>query len=87
MVWDQATEDSSLSNTAVVSSNDSDPNSFNNAAVNTVAVAEPPIVVSSPTTVTGKNQSNITVATFTHAGGIDPTSEFVAANKQGRIGQ
>ena len=77
-VWAQATEDGNLSNTAVASSNVSDPNSLNNTAVNTVAVAEPPIVVSGPITVTGKNQSNVQVATFTHANGVEPASDFVA---------
>jgi uncharacterized repeat protein (TIGR01451 family) len=77
-VWVQATEDGNLSNTAVASSNVSDPNSLNNTVVNTVAVAEPPIVVSGPITVSGKNQSNIQVATFTHANGVEPASDFVA---------
>jgi uncharacterized repeat protein (TIGR01451 family) len=77
-VWAQATEDGSLSNTAVASSNVSDPNSLNNTAVNIVAVAEPPIVVSGPITVSGKNQSNVQVATFTHANGVEPASDFMA---------
>ena len=41
-------------------------------------VAEPPIVVSSPINVSGKNQSNVKVATFTHASGVEPASAFVA---------
>ena len=42
------------------------------------AVSEPPIVVSAPITVSGKNQNNIQVATFTHANGVEPASDFVA---------
>ncbi len=74
----QATEDGDLINTATVTSNVSDANLLNNTALATVAVAEPPIVVSAPITVTGKNQNNIKVATFTHASGVEPTSDFVA---------
>ena len=50
----------------------------NNTAWRPIAVAEPPIVVSSPITVSGKNQSNVQVATFTHANGVEPASDFVA---------
>jgi uncharacterized repeat protein (TIGR01451 family) len=74
----QATEDGTLSQTAVASSNVSDPNSANNMAVNSISVAEPPIVVSGPITVSGKNQSNVQVATFTHANGVEPASDFIA---------
>ncbi len=77
-VWAQATEDGNLSDTAVVSSNTADADSTNNTAVNTAAVAEPPIVVSNPLSVSGKKQNNITVATFTHASGVEPASDFVA---------
>jgi uncharacterized repeat protein (TIGR01451 family) len=77
-VYAQATEDGNLSNTAVASSNVSDPNSLNNTAVNTVAVAEPPIVVSSPISVSGKKVNFATVATFTHANGVEPASAFIA---------
>jgi hypothetical protein len=45
---------------------------------NTVAVSEPPMVVSAPITVSGKNQSNVQVATFTHANGVEPASDFIA---------
>ena len=41
-------------------------------------MAEPTIVVSAPKTVSGKNQNNVTVATFTHASGVEPASAFVA---------
>ena len=55
-----------------------DPISSNNIAVVTTAVAEPAIVVSAPKSLSGKNQSNVTVATFTHANGVEPASAFVA---------
>ena len=74
----QALEEGNLTTTAVVSSNVSDPNTSNNTAVSTNTVVEPPIVVSSPITVTGKNQSNVAVATFTHANGVEPASDFIA---------
>jgi uncharacterized repeat protein (TIGR01451 family) len=74
----QSTEDGNLTTTAVVASNVSDANLLNNTAAATVAVAEPPIVVSNPVTVSGKNQHNVQVATFTHANGLEPASAFVA---------
>jgi hypothetical protein len=67
-----------LAQTAVVTSNVSDPNSQNNMAVNSISVAEPPIVVSGPITVSGTKQSGITVATFTHADGLEAASAFTA---------
>ena len=77
-VYAQATEDGTLSQTAVVTGKESDPNSANNTAVNSVTADEPPIVVSAPITVSGKNQNNVLVATFTHANGIEPASNFIA---------
>ena len=74
----QALEEGNLTITASVTSNVSDPNTGNNTALNTMTVVEPPIVVSAPITVTGKNQSNVAVATFTHASGVEPASNFVA---------
>jgi uncharacterized repeat protein (TIGR01451 family) len=74
----QATEDGNLTNNASVTSSISDANPSNNTAVATTAVAEDTIVVSAPKTVSGKNQSNVTVATFTHASGVEPASAFVA---------
>ncbi len=74
----QALEDGNLNNSASVTSNLPDPNPSNNTATTTVAVVEPAIVVSAPIQVSGKNQSNVKVATFTHANGIEPANAFVA---------
>jgi uncharacterized repeat protein (TIGR01451 family) len=74
----QALEDGNLTNSASVASSLSDANPYNNSASATTAVAEPAIVVSAPITVSGKNQNNVTVATFTHASGVEPASAFVA---------
>ncbi len=74
----QALEDGNVTNAASVTSSLSDANLNNNSAVAITAVAEAPIVVSAPITVNGKNQNNVTVATFTHANGIEPASAFVA---------
>ncbi len=74
----QAVEDGNLSNAASVASSVPDANPYNNSASATAAVAEPPIVVSAPIQVSGKNQSNVKVATFTHANGVEPASAFVA---------
>ncbi len=74
----QATEDGNLINSAAVSSSRPDANLSNNTAIATTAVAEDTIVVSAPIIVSGKNQSNVTVATFAHASGVEPTSAFVA---------
>ena len=73
-----ASEDGNLNNSAAVTSSILDPISSNNLVVVTTAVAEPPIVVSAPKTLSGKNQSNVKVATFTHANGVEPASAFVA---------
>ena len=60
----------------------SDPNTTTNTAVVTTIVPEAPIVVSSPikVTVTSKSLSvsKEVVATFTHANGVEPASNFVA---------
>ncbi len=78
----QAVEDGNLANTASVTSNVSDANPNNNSSVASIAVAEAPIVVSAPITVSGKNQNNITVATFSHwssvPAGAEPAGDFVA---------
>ena len=74
----QALEDGNLTNAASVTSSLSDANPNNNSASVTTSVAEPAIVVSAPIQVSGKNQSNVKVATFTHANGVEPASDFVA---------
>ena len=74
----QAMEDGNLTNSASVTTSASDPNSANNSAAATTVVAEPSIVVSGPITTTLTHPSNLTVATFTHAGGVEPASAFRA---------
>jgi Domain of unknown function DUF11/Kelch motif len=74
----QALATGNLTMTAAASGKESDPNTNNNTTVATDTVIDPPIVVSGPITVTGKNQSNVQVATFTHANGVDPASDFIA---------
>jgi hypothetical protein len=74
----QALEDGNLSNTASVSSSSADPNPANNSAGATTAVAEASLVVSAPITTTLNRLSSVTVATFTHAGGVEPASAFTA---------
>ena len=66
-----------LTNSASAS-NTSDLNTTTNTLVVNVTVPEAPIVVSAPITVTGKSVSNQVVATFTHANGVEPASNFVA---------
>jgi uncharacterized repeat protein (TIGR01451 family) len=74
----QALEDGNLTNSASVTSSSADPTSAGSSATATTAVAEPGIVVSAPITTTAKSPSNLTVATFTHAGGVEPVSAFTA---------
>jgi uncharacterized repeat protein (TIGR01451 family) len=74
----QATEDGTLTNSASVTATSADPNPSNNSATVSTAVAEPAIVVSAPIITSSRNPSNIVVATFTHAGGIEPTGSFTA---------
>jgi uncharacterized repeat protein (TIGR01451 family) len=77
-VYAESLDAGNLTNTASVTSSVSDANSANNSVVNSVVVTDPPIVVSGPITVTGKNQSNVQVATFTHANGVHPASHYTA---------
>lgn len=75
----RALESGSLMNSTAVAGSNSDYDPGNNAAFNAVSVTAAPIVVSgSPVIVTGKKQSNISTATFTHAGGVHPASYYVA---------
>lgn len=73
-----ATESGTLTNSASVSASSADPNTANNSGTASTSVAVAPIVVSTPITVTSKNVSNVAVATFTHANGIEPASAFTA---------
>jgi uncharacterized repeat protein (TIGR01451 family) len=78
MVTAQTTEDGNLSNYASVTSSLSDANTNNNSGSATTVVAEPAISVSGPVTTTSKKLNNVTVATFTHANGVEPASAFTA---------
>jgi uncharacterized repeat protein (TIGR01451 family) len=75
---DQVLEDGTLTPTATVTATSADPNAGNNGAAGSVAVSEPPIVVSAPIKTSSKTLSNVTVATFTHANGVEPASAFSA---------
>ncbi len=74
----QAIEDGSTSDSALVSSSSPDPNSANNSASATTSLAETSIVVSSSITTRSSSLTNYTVATFTHASGVEPAGAFVA---------
>jgi|GEM_PF-1981333 uncharacterized repeat protein (TIGR01451 family) len=74
----QAVEDGSTSNAVSVSSSSPDPNSVNDSASVTTSFAEPAIVVSGPKTTKSQTLTNVQVATFTHASGVEPTSAFTA---------
>jgi uncharacterized repeat protein (TIGR01451 family) len=74
----QSNEEGSLTDSASVTADQTDPNTNNNSATATVTVAEPPIVVSPPKSMTGQFLINATVATFTHASGVEPASAFAA---------
>lgn len=74
----QTLEEGTLKNTASVTATSANPNSANNSAVASTSVSEPAIVVSAPITTTTRSPSNLAVATFTHAGGVEPASAFKA---------
>ena len=73
-----ATEYGTLANSASVSATSADPVTANNSATASTTVAVAPIVVSPPITTTAKSPSNLAVATFTHANGVEPASAFTA---------
>ena len=74
----QAIEDGDTTSTISVTTTASDSNLNNNNAVANTLITEDLPVVSAPITSTTKRLSNVAVATFTHANGIEPTSAFVA---------
>jgi uncharacterized repeat protein (TIGR01451 family) len=74
----QALEDGNLTNTASVTSNLADSNSSNNSMTATTPVAEAVLVVSAPITTKSTRLSNVVVATFTHASGVEAASAFTA---------
>jgi uncharacterized repeat protein (TIGR01451 family) len=75
---DQVLEDGTLTPTATVTATSADPNPNNNTAAGSIAASDPPIVVSAPIKTTSKTLGNVTVATFTHANGVEATSAFSA---------
>jgi uncharacterized repeat protein (TIGR01451 family) len=75
----QATEDGTLTNSASVTSNLNDPKPGNNTGSTNTTVTEPEIIpISTTIKTTSKRLSNFTVATFTHANGVEPASAFSA---------
>lgn len=74
----KALEDGSLTNSAAANSTSSDPNTANNTASASTSVAEPAIAVSSSISTTTRSPSNLAVATFTHAGGLELPGAFKA---------
>jgi hypothetical protein len=68
----------SVTDSFSVTSGTNDPNLSNNNASVTAVVTEPAITVSAPITTTSRTLSNVTVATFTHANGVEPASAFSA---------
>ena len=67
-----------LTNAASVTSSLSDANLNNNTAAATTVVTDPAIVVSAPLVTSSTTLTNQTVATFTHANGVEPAGSFVA---------
>jgi uncharacterized repeat protein (TIGR01451 family) len=74
----QALEDSGLGHSATVTATSADTNTSNNTAAASITGIEAPIVVSAPIKTNSKTLGNFTVATFTHANGIEPASNFNA---------
>ena len=74
----RATEDGQLANTAAVTATSADSVTTNNSMISSTNVVEPSIVVSDPINTTQKRLSNVPVATFPHASGVEPTSAFAA---------
>jgi uncharacterized repeat protein (TIGR01451 family) len=75
----QALEDGNLTNAASVTSNAGDPNSGNNSATATTSVGEAAINITPLITSTSsKHLTNVAVATFTHANGVEAPSAFTA---------
>ena len=74
----QTLEDGTLTNSASATATSADPTPSNNSASATTSVAEPAIATSAPITLTARSLSNVTVATFTHSGAVEPVSAFTA---------
>ncbi len=78
LVKARAIEEGTVANSTTVTATSSDGNLNNNLATASSTVSEPTIVVSAPKTITGRNNSNVAVANFSHAGGIEATGAFSA---------
>ncbi len=74
----QAAEDGALSNSASLTATSGDPNTANNSATATTTVNEPPINVSAPITTSSAKLAGVSVATFTHANGLEAANAFKA---------
>jgi uncharacterized repeat protein (TIGR01451 family) len=75
----KASEDGTgVADTASVTSTSADPTSSNNTANATTTFAEPSIVVSGSVRTSSRTLTNVAVATFTHASGVEPASNFTA---------
>ena len=74
----EALDTGNLTDTASVTGSLSDADPYDNTAGVSVPVGEAAFVVSAPLTTTSQTLTNQTVATFTHANGVEPASAFVA---------
>jgi uncharacterized repeat protein (TIGR01451 family) len=75
----QAVEDGSTSDVASVSSSSPDPNTANNNASASTSFSEPAISVSGGVRTKSKTlNGGFQTATFTHANGVEPASDFTA---------
>jgi uncharacterized repeat protein (TIGR01451 family) len=74
----QAMEDGALTDSASVSATSADPDTSNNSTSASTSVTDPSINVSGPITTSDRSPSNLAVATFTHASGVEPASAFTA---------
>lgn len=74
----QTPEETTVTDTASVTSSVADMNPANNSVVINTCVAEAPIYVSGNIPVSGKKPTNQVVATFTHGANTEPASVFSA---------
>ncbi len=78
IVTAQAITDFDLGHSATVTATSADPNPDNNTAAARITGIDPSIVMSAPIKTTSKSLSNVTVATFTYANGVEGASNFSA---------
>ncbi len=74
----QTLEEGTLSVSSSLTSGTNDSNLANNSATANATVIEPAIAVSGAITNTNRSPSNLTVATFTHAAGVESPTAFIA---------